>query len=175
MAGHLQAVLFTWLSVVSSQSPSVGTPNLQFYCHTGYNQQDCKLQSRQLGEVLAGMDLAGLGDWAWILVPTTDWTPILRGVGRDPDSPAFTILEKRQTFLDEALFTADPERSRTFLEKWRIPLDRFLVYTVAHELAHALCRETDESRARVYADELQNTGRVTCRGRNGPKAMSVSK
>ena len=169
MAGQLQAVLLTWLSVVSSQSPSVGTPNLQFYCHTGYNQQDCKLQSRQLGEVLAGMDLAGLGDWAWILVPTTDWTPILRGVGRDPDSPAFTILEKRQTFLDEALFTADPERSRTFLEKWRIPLDRFLVYTVAHELAHALCRETDESRARVYAEELQNTGRVTCRGRSGLK------
>ena len=169
MAGQLQAVLLTWLSVVSSQSPSVGTPNLQFYCHTGYNEQDCKLQSRRLGEVLAGIDLAGLGDWAWILVPTTDWKSILRRVGRDPDSPAFTILEKRQTFLEEALFTSDPERSRAFLEKWRIPLDRFLVYTVAHELAHALCREPDEPRARAYAVELQNTGRVTCRGGTAPK------
>ena len=72
------------------------------------------------------MDLAGLGAWEWILVRTTDWKPILRGVGLDPDSPGFTILEKRQTFLEEALFTGDPERSRTFLEKWRIPLDQFL-------------------------------------------------
>ena len=172
MAGQLQAILLTWFSVVSSQSPFVGTAHLHFYCHTGYNEQDCKLQSRRLGEVLALMDLAGLGSWEWILVPTKDWKPILRRVGRDPDSPAFTILEKRRTFLDEALFTGDPERSRTFLEKWRIPLDEFLVYTVAHELAHALCRETDEPRTRVYAVELQNTGRVTCAGRNGPEGKS---
>jgi hypothetical protein len=50
------------------------------------------------------MNLAPLGDWTWILVQSRDWKPILRRVGRDPDSPALTILEKRQTFLEEALF-----------------------------------------------------------------------
>ena len=84
------------------------------------------MQLKQLGGVLAGIDLAPLGDWTWILVRSQDWKPILRGVGRDPDSPAFTILERRQTFLEEALFNAGPERSRTLLEKYRIPLDQFL-------------------------------------------------
>ena len=86
------------------------------------------------------MDLARLGDWTWILVRSQDWKPILRRVGRDPDSPAFTILEKRQTFLEEALFNAVPERSRTLLEKWRMPLDQLLMFAVAHELGHACAR-----------------------------------
>ncbi len=122
------------------------------------------MQLKQLGDVLAGMDLAPLGDWTWILVRSQDWTPILRPVGRDPDSPAFTILEKRRTFLEEALFNAGPERSRTLLEKWRMPLDQLLVFAVAHELGHAVCQETDEARAKAYAEQLRRTGKVTCLG-----------
>jgi hypothetical protein len=169
MADQLHAVLVAWLSLAAAeQSPSIATPNLQFFCNTGYSESDCELQLRRLWDVLAKMDLTELGDWSWILVRSQDWGPILRRAGRDPDSPAFTILEKRQTFLEEAMFNTDPARSRTLLEKWRIPLDQFPKYAVVHELAHALCREADEQRARVYAVELQKTGRVRCRGRNDP-------
>ena len=42
----------------------------------------------------------------------------------------------------------DPERSRTLLEKWRMPLDQFLAYMPSlMSSAHALCRETDEAKS----------------------------
>jgi hypothetical protein len=78
------------------------------------------------------------------LVRSDDWKPILRRVRRDPDSPAFTILEARQTFLEEALFHPTPGRDRTLLEKWRVPLHDLLAFAVAHELGHALCQVRDE-------------------------------
>ena len=138
------------------------SPNPHFHCNTGYTIRTCTGQLQRLEEVLSGMDLAQLGDWTWILVRSEDWRPILRRVGRDADSPAFTILEKRQTFLEEALFNPSPERSRTLLAKWRVPLDRLLLFAVTHELGHALCRETDEARTIEYAEELRRTGRITC-------------
>jgi len=166
MGGRLQPLFVASLLLVAAeQTRSLAAPNHHFYCNTGYNVQDCDVQLKQLAGGLAGMDLAPLGDWTWILVRSRDWKPILRRVGRDPDSPAFTILEKRQTFLEEALFNASPERARTLLEKWRIPLDQILMFAVAHELGHALCQETDESRARSHAAQLRSTGSVTCLGR----------
>jgi hypothetical protein len=112
--------------------------------------------------VLAPLELTGLGEWTWILVRSDDWKPILRRVGCDPDSPAFTILEKRQTFLEEALFRFDPARSQTLIEKWRTPLDQLLILAVSHELGHALCRETNEPRTNEYASQLRTTGKMTC-------------
>ena len=91
-----------------------------------------------------------------------DWTPILRRVGLDPDSPAFTILEKRQTFLEEALFAPRVERSRKFLDTWRVPLDQLLEFAVSHELGHALCREVSEARVIRYAEQLRLSRSVTC-------------
>ena len=40
-----------------------------------------------------------------------------------------------------------------------MPLDQLLIFAVAHELGHALCQETDEARAKAYADQLRRTGR----------------
>ena len=113
-------------------------------------------------QVLAGMDLARLGEWTWVLVQSRDWKPILRRVGRDPDSPAFTILDKRQTFLEEALFRPNVDRSRILLEKYRVPLDQLLYVAITHELGHAICHEVDELKAIAYANQLRNTGRVLC-------------
>jgi hypothetical protein len=79
-----------------------------------------------------------------------------------PDSPAFTILEQRRTFLEEARFQPMAGRSRTLLEKWRVPLDQLLDVAVKHELAHAMCRERDEARTHAYADQLGQSGRVKC-------------
>ena len=133
-----------------------------FFCHTGYSQSDCDAHVKRLRQVLARLDLDRLGEWTWILVQSEDWRPILRRVGRDPDSPAFTILEKRQTFLEETLFRPRADRSRIFLERYRVPLDQLLAIAVAHELAHAMCQEVDEPKTAAYASQLRKTGTVVC-------------
>ena len=135
---------------------------MAFFCNTGYSQEVCQVQIARLQQTLGTFDLGALGDWNWILVRSDDWYPILRSVGRDPDSPAFTILERRQTFLEEALFQPMAGRSRTLLEKWRVPLNELLNVAVTHELAHALCREQDEARTHAYAGQLSESGHVTC-------------
>jgi len=140
----------------------VESQNFHFHCDAGYSQQVCNAQLTRLSEVLTSFDLTGLGDWTWVLVRSQDWRPILLRVGRDPDSPAFTILERRQTFLEDALFGAEPLRSRTLLEKWRLPLDELLPFAVAHEMAHAFCHETDESKTNAYASQLRNIGHTAC-------------
>ena len=110
MGGQLQRLFVLSLLFVATGQPSpIAAPNLHFRCNTGYTVRDCDEQSKRLGGVLVGMELVPLGDWTWILVRSQDWKSILRRVGRDADSPAFTILEKRQTFLEEALFKAGPD------------------------------------------------------------------
>ena len=166
MGNQLWGLLFSWLSVAETgQSFPTVAPKLHFHCNTGYIERDCEVQLSRLRRVLGEMDLTGLGEWTWVLVKSEDWAPILRRVGRDQDSPAFTILEKRQTFLEEALFNPRPDRARTLLAKFRVPLDELLPFAVAHELGHALCREVDERRAIDYAAQLRSAGTVPCGAR----------
>lgn len=166
MGNQLGGILLAGLSAIASGQPSPTlVPNFHFHCNTGYTERDCEVQLRRLRQVLSEMDLARLGEWTWVLVRSEHWKPILRRVGRDPDSPAFTLLEKRQTFLEEALFNYSPDRSRTLLEKWRMPLDELLPFAVLHELGHALCRETDEQRTNGYAAQLRATGMTRCTAR----------
>lgn len=167
MGGQLQPLFVASLFLVATeQTPSIAAPTFQFICNAGYNVRDCDVQVNQLGGILVRMDLSPLGDWTWVLVRSQDWKPILRRVGRDPKSPAFTILEKRQIFLEEALFNTVPARSRELLEGWRMPLDQLRIFAVTHELGHALCQETDEARAKAYAEQLRSTGKATCLGRS---------
>jgi hypothetical protein len=135
---------------------------MQIFCNTGYSIDSCRAHVAALRRVLSTVDVAALGEWTWVLVRSEDWQPILRRVGRDPDSPAFTILDKRQTFLEEALFVRRAGRSVTLLAKFRIPLDLLLEHAVLHELGHAICGERDEGRAHEYARQLRRGGLVTC-------------
>ena len=145
MGGQLESVLFVGLFLVGAeQAPQHVAPNLSFHCNTGYTERDCDVQLGMLRRALSAMDLTPLGEWTWVLVKSDDWKPILRRVHRDLDSPAFTILEKRQTFLEEALFNPRPDRARTLLAKYRRPLDELMPFAVAHELGHALCKDVDE-------------------------------
>lgn len=138
------------------------TPAHHFICNTGYSQADCDKQEKRLSDILAGLDLSRLGEWSWVLVQSRHWKPILRRAGRDPDSPAFTILDRRQTFLEEALLRPTVDRSQILLEKYRLPLDQLLYVAITHELGHAICHEVDERKAIAYASQLRNTGRVFC-------------
>ena len=132
-------------------------PALRFHCNEGFSVSKCEEELARLRNVLADFDLRTLGEWTWILVRSEDWKPILRQVGRDPDSPAFTILAARQTFLEEALFDPDPLRSRTLLERFRMPLDKLLPFAVAHELAHDHVH-THEQRQRNEGEEVDRAG-----------------
>ena len=144
------------------------TAQMRFVCDTGYSVDSCRAHLVALHRVLSKLGVTVLGEWTWVLVRSERWRPILSTVGRDPDSPAFTILEKRQTFLEEALFETNPRRDVTLLAKFRMPLDRLLEHAVLHELGHAICAERDERRAHDNADQLRRRGAVTCG--NGTKS-----
>jgi len=152
--------LVWWLP--PSPVPVVTPPHFHFYCNVGYSVPDCTEKLTRLRYVLARLKPAQLGEWTWVLVRSEDWKPILRRAGRDPDSPAFTILASRETFLEDALFGADPVRTRILLERWRMPRDTLLAFAIAHELGHAMCREFDEAKTNRYAEQLVEGGSALC-------------
>jgi hypothetical protein len=158
VSAFLIAAVFAQACVAPKRPPAT-----KVVCNTGYTVEACLAHRNELVEVLTRFDTASLGEWTWVLVKSEDWKPILRRVSRDPDSPAFTILEKRQTFLEETLFAANPDRSRTLLSKWRVPLDKLLEYATAHELGHMLCHEITEQGAHRYQNQLLSVGKVQCR------------
>ncbi|HEX2340215.1 MAG TPA: hypothetical protein VHI98_07020 [Vicinamibacterales bacterium] len=163
MGGQLGSVLFVCLFLGGvAQPPHHVAPNSSFRCNTGYTERDCNVQLGILRRVLGAMDLTPLGQWTWVLVKSDDWKPILHRVHRDPDSPAFTILEKRQIFLEEALFNPRPDRARTLIAKWRMPLDELLPFSVGHELGHALCEEVDEKKANEYGAQFRDMATIRC-------------
>lgn len=146
----------------AGSAPPEPPSRMQFVCNTGYSLHSCRTHVAALRRVLSTIESPALGDWTWVLVRSDDWRPILRRVGRDPDSPAFTILEKRQIFLEEALFVPLAGRSATLLAKFRLPLDQLLEHAVLHELGHALCRERDERWTHAYARQLREGGVGGC-------------
>jgi len=141
---------------------AVAPPAFHFYCNVGYTTSECASQSKRLRDVLSAFEVSRLGEWNWILVRSDDWRSILYRAHRNPDSPAFTILDLHETFLEEALFAYTPPRSRTLLEEWRLPLDQLLRFAVSHELGHALCHETSEVLTDAYATQLRRTGMTMC-------------
>ena len=162
----LAASVLSWQilgSAAAGFGPTGPPPQMQFYCNTGYSLESCRAHVAALQRVLS--TAPELGAWTWVLVRSEDWKPILlTRAGLDPDSPAFTVPEKRQTFLEEALFTPLPGRSATLLEKFRLPLDQLLEHAVLHELAHALCKERDERQTDIYARQLREGTFDRCSG-----------
>jgi hypothetical protein len=142
---------------------SLATAHPHFVCNTGYSLQACQQQVAILRSVLEKYPVhQQLGDWTWVLVRSQDWKPILRARGLDPDSPAFSFLEKRGTFIEEALLAEAVQRRVELLKKWQLPSDRLLELAVTHELGHALCNETDEAKADRYGEALRERRSAVC-------------
>ena len=154
------AVTFFLLSTLAfAQS---GQPKQRFVCNSGYTAEQCHKEMNVVREILAKYHADWLGDWTWVLVKSNDWKPLLEKVGRDPDSPAFSVLEQRETFFEEALFEKNAVRSAELLMTWQMPLDRLTVLAVTHELGHALCIDSNEARASHRAEELQGGKLPSC-------------
>ena len=135
----------------------------EFLCHTGYSLAQCQKDILELKKVLIHYPIEGLGHWTWVLVRSQDWKPISRRLRLSPDSPAFTALEPRETFLEEALFVHDPQRIAELMNEWQQSMPKLLERAVTHELGHAFCEEPNETAADHFGAELRK-GRLTpCR------------
>lgn len=98
-----------------------------------------------------------------MLVRSNDWPTILEGL-LHPGSPAFSVLAKRQTFLNEVLTDGTVQDRAEVLRTFRVPLDQMLDIAVSHELGHAFCMEVSEREADRFAEQLRKAGVAQCNG-----------
>jgi hypothetical protein len=139
----------------SGTASATGLPGQEFHCHTGYPLAECQQDILHLKRILSRYPIEALGHWTWILVRSEDWKPISRKLRLNPDSPAFTALEPRETFLEEALFFHDPERISELMKEWQRSMPELLQLAVSHELGHAFCAESNEAAADRFGEQLR--------------------
>ena len=135
----------------------------EFHCHTGYSLAQCQKDILELKKVLAHYPIEGLGHWTWVLVRSQDWKPISEMLRLNPDSPAFSALVPRETFLEEALFAHNPVRTAELMDEWQKSMPKLLELAVSHELGHALCEDPNEAAADRFGEELRNGRLMPCR------------
>ena len=135
----------------------------EFHCHTGYPLAQCEKDILQLKNILIRYPIEALGQWTWVLVRSEDWKPISRMLRLNPDSPAFTAFEPRETFLEEALFLHDAERSSELIKEWQRSIPALLELAVSHELGHAICEEPNEATADRFGEDLRKGLTPRCR------------
>lgn len=133
-----------------------------FVCNIGYTIPDCRRDINTLQQVLQKYPVSQLGEWTWVLVRSADWHAIQAPRNLDPHSPAFTYYPARETFLEEALLSDVGRRRFELHDSWRMDMAQLLDYVVAHELAHALCDEPDENKARKGGVLLLEQHRISC-------------
>jgi hypothetical protein len=161
------ATQFIFLPVLPQASASV-SPNdeaapQRFVCDIGYTLERCNQDMTVLRAALTKYPVAQLGNWAWVLVRSQDWKAILLPRGLNPDSPAFSYIEKRVTFIEEALVAEVPLRRRDLLLKLHMSIGDLLDLSIAHELAHALCGERDEAKTAEVTKSLQEGKPFACK------------
>ena len=139
-----------------------GSPGQEFACVSPYTFAECERQVAILEPILHRYAAEKLGKWTWVLVRSEDWKQILTELHLNPNSPAFSHLEMRQTFVEEVLLVPEPERQVELVEKWHIPFDQFLDFAISHEMGHALCHESDEIKAERYAELLRKGSSSEC-------------
>jgi len=157
-----QVLLVFQSQTVMKAGPPPGSPLQHFVCSTGYNLTECQAEIAVLRKTLAKYPAAELGEWTWVLVRSADWEHFLMLHGIDPDTPAVTYLPKRETFIEEALVAAIPERSWRLVVRWQMNTEDLLDLAVAHELAHVLCNEPSEAKTNRAARTLLEGKPLSC-------------
>jgi hypothetical protein len=133
-----------------------------FFCNTGYTLDTCREQIATLKSVVAKYPTDALGEWTWVLVRSQDWKAQSRTLGLNPDSPAFTCLETRTTFIEEALVAKVPGRASELIAHWHMGMTDLLNTAVEHEMGHALCHSLDEEKANHVAQILEQKRPLSC-------------
>jgi hypothetical protein len=137
-------------------------PSQKFICNVGYSPEECHRQFALLRPVLARFHAEAAGDWSWILVRSSDWKALVQRLGGDPESPAFSVLEKRVTVFEEALVSPVPTRQAELINIWHMPIADLLEEAVTHELGHAFCGDMSETTAERRAQAMRHGGKPTC-------------
>jgi hypothetical protein len=135
---------------------------IQFFCTQDYDREACLKDSIALRHALAPYPLDQLGAWSFVLAPSDDWKNLVRNLGGNPTSPAFSIIEQRTTVLERSLFSATPSRNKELLLTFGVIGSALLDRAVTHELGHGVCQERDERRADDYGRKLRHTKTVVC-------------
>lgn len=104
----------------------------------------------------------GPADWSWVIVRSQDWRPLMQRLHLDRHSPAFTALDSRETFLEEALFMPQSLRTEDLARIFRISADQLLSFVVTHELGHTICHDGSETTASMVAEQLRSGKPVDC-------------
>ena len=167
-----QVLLAFQSQTVAKAGPPVGAPVQHFICNTGYSLSKCQADMAVLRKTLAKYPAAELGEWTWVLVRSADWKYIVTPRGIDPDSPAFTYLPKRETFIEEVLVAIVPQRAGELILRWQMSTDDLLELAVAHELGHVLCNEGSEAKANRAARTLLNGKPLSCEVRLAAKTRT---
>ena len=161
-----QVLVAIFLSqTVTKAGPPVGGLPQHFVCNIGYSLSKCQADMAVLKRTLAKYPADELGEWTWVLVRSADWKYIVTPRGIDPDSPAFTYLPKRETFIEEALVAIVPQRAGELILRWQMSTDDLRELAVAHELAHVLCNEANEAKANRAARTLLEGNPLSCEAR----------
>ncbi len=133
-----------------------------FFCHAGYDPDQCNQHIAELQAVLTQYSAGAPGHWNWTIVRSEDWQPLIRSLHLDPRSPAFTTLAQRATFLEGALFFSQPKRTDQLVRDLHTPLKQLLSAAVGHELGHAVCHGGDEATANRVAEQLRSGKHFDC-------------
>ena len=165
-------VLLVFQSQTVAKAGPVGAPAQHFVCNIGFSLRKCQADMLVLRKTLAKYPAAELGEWTWVLVRSADWKYVVTPRGIDPDSPAFTYLPKRETFIEEALVATVPQRAGELMVRWQMSIDELLELAVAHELAHVLCNEPSEAKANRVARMLQDGKPLSCEERLAAKTRT---
>jgi hypothetical protein len=147
-------------ATASSREDRLATQH--FFCNTGYTLDTCHEQIATLKTVVAKYPTESLGEWTWVLVRSQDWKAQSRMLGLNPDSPAFTCLETRTTFIEEALVAKVPGRAIELIARWHMGMPDLLNIAVEHEMGHALCHSLNEDKANHVARILEQKRPLSC-------------
>jgi len=133
-----------------------------FSCEVSYAPIKCTEELAILRRSVTRYSTLALGEWTWVLVRSENWKQILRSRGLDPDSPAFTLLGRRQTYIEESLVAPERGRSRELFDRWGILTDRLLEIALTHEMGHGICGDADEDKANRVAVMLRSGKPAWC-------------
>jgi hypothetical protein len=156
---------FAWPTIAKANTHQDRPATQHFFCNTGYALDACHSQIAMLKTVVARFPTKALGEWTWVLVRSQDWKGLSRTLGLNPDSPAFTCLETRTTFIEEALVAKVPGRAHELVERWHMGMTELLNTAVEHEMAHAICHTWDEGKTNHVAGILKQNRPLTCQSR----------
>ena len=136
----------------------------RFCCTVDFPEAQCRKELAVIRDLLSIYHGDDLGPWNWILVFSSDWKPLLQGLGLHVTSPGITSVVDRVTLLEESLFAASPRRATELLLEYKQPLEHLLERTLTHELGHAFCSAWEERLAEEAAREIRNGIRPHCVG-----------